>query len=127
MPGLMKSLEDNLLRHDEADRKKRPYAFVDAGAEILFIQNVARMLGCTVDQTRRIPSELLPARQGPGKRRLYLKEDVIRYVRGMGSKASFVETPRRATGQSKAELVDVEPSNVETIEAARLRLREEVS
>jgi len=63
----------------EAERRNHPYRFADK--EVFFVSNVAQMLGCSVDQARRIPRNELPAYRGPGKWLLYFREDVIRYVR----------------------------------------------
>jgi hypothetical protein len=49
-------------------------------SEILTVTHVAAFLQCSVDAARRIPRAELPARQGPGKVLLYLREDVISYV-----------------------------------------------
>jgi hypothetical protein len=50
-------------------------------SEILTVTHVAAFLQCSVDAARRIPRTELPARQGPGKVLLYLREDVISYVK----------------------------------------------
>ena len=62
-----------------AERREHPFRFADK--DVLYVQNVAQMLGCSVDQARRIPRNELPAYRGPGRWLLYLREDVIRYVR----------------------------------------------
>lgn len=62
-----------------ADRRKRPYLHADP--DVFFVENAAQMLGCSVDEARRIPRTELPAHRGPGKRLLYLRDDVMRYVR----------------------------------------------
>ncbi len=50
-------------------------------AEILSIENVAQILNCSVDRVRRISRKELPARSGPGRGLLYLREDLISYVK----------------------------------------------
>ena len=49
--------------------------------DILVTEDVARILHCAVDTVRRIPRDELPVYRGPGRYNLYLREDVIRYVR----------------------------------------------
>ena len=49
--------------------------------DILVIEEVARLLHCSVDTLRRVPKEELPAYRGPGRKHLYLREDIIRFVR----------------------------------------------
>ena len=54
---------------------------VVADADILVTEDVASMLHCAVDTVRRIPRDELPVYRGPGRYNLYLREDLIRYVR----------------------------------------------
>ncbi len=49
--------------------------------DILVIEDVARLLHCSVDTLRRVPKEELPVYRGPGRKHLYLREDIIRFVR----------------------------------------------
>ena len=49
-------------------------------SDILSIEEVSDLIRCAVDTVRRIPRDRLPVYR-PGKRNLYLREDVIRYVR----------------------------------------------
>lgn len=49
--------------------------------DILTVDQVAKLLRCSVDTVRRIPREELPAYQGPGKWVLYLRADLIQYLR----------------------------------------------
>lgn len=48
---------------------------------VLTIQGVAELLHVTVGTVRKIPSSELPSTKKPGRRKLYLKEDVERYLR----------------------------------------------
>ncbi len=57
---------------------KRPAPLLDR--EILTIEDVASLLRCSPDTVRRIPRDRLPAYR-PGKRNLYLRDDIMRYVR----------------------------------------------
>jgi helix-turn-helix protein len=77
--GLLSKLTERLIKADVELRRQYPYRF--ATGDILFIENVAEMLGCSVDHVRRIPRSELAASRGAGRRLLYLREDVIRYVR----------------------------------------------
>ena len=49
--------------------------------DVLVIEDVARLLRCSVDTLRRVPKDELPVYRGPGRKHLYLREDVIRFVR----------------------------------------------
>lgn len=49
--------------------------------EILDIDQVAAWLRCSVDTVRRIPRTELMPRRGPGRAHLYLREDIIEYLR----------------------------------------------
>jgi hypothetical protein len=77
--GLLQRISDKLRTADDEYRRRYPYRFADR--DILFIENVASMLGCSVDHVRRIERSKLPASRGVGRRLLYLREDVLRYVR----------------------------------------------
>jgi hypothetical protein len=57
---------------------------IAADPDILVVEDVARILRCTVDTARRIPRDQLRSISGPGRRQLYLREDVIAYVRSRG-------------------------------------------
>lgn len=50
--------------------------------EVLTVEGVAEFLHCSVAAARSIPADQLPRHSGPGRRGLFLKEDVVRYVRG---------------------------------------------
>jgi len=58
--------------------------------DILTVEGVAKLLQCTIDAVRRIPDSHLPAHQGPGKHLLYLRDDVITYVRGTSRDGRFI-------------------------------------
>jgi hypothetical protein len=64
-----------------SERWSRATAHVGADPDILVIDDVARILRCTVDTARRIPRDQLRSICGPGRRQLYLREDVIAYLR----------------------------------------------
>lgn len=65
-------------------RKEQPHRFVTSSDNILFVENVAHMLGCGVDHVRRISKSELPAAK-IGKRSTYLRSDVENYVRNLRS------------------------------------------
>jgi hypothetical protein len=67
----------------DEDRKQEPWRYVSLDAPIIFIENVAQMLGCSIDTVRRIPRYQLPARRGASKRLLYLRADVVKYVENL--------------------------------------------
>jgi hypothetical protein len=49
--------------------------------DILSLEETSRILRCTVDTLRRIHRDELPVFRGPGRGNLYLREDVIEFVR----------------------------------------------
>lgn len=49
--------------------------------EVLTIEGLAEYLHCAVPTARAIPPTELPRRSGPGRRVLFLKDDVHRYLR----------------------------------------------
>jgi hypothetical protein len=64
---------------------------VGADPDILVVEDVARVLRCTLDTARRIPRDQLRSISGPGRRRLYLREDVLAHVRSLGRSAPNAE------------------------------------
>jgi hypothetical protein len=75
---LLQTLKNRL----DENRKLEPWRYVPPDAPIIFIENVAQMLGCSIDTVRRIPRNQLPARRGASKRLLYLRADV-KYVENL--------------------------------------------
>ena len=59
--------------------------------DVLTVAGVAGVLRCAEDTVRRIPRDELPVYR-PGKRNLYLRDDLLRYIRS------------RRVGQSAADL-----------------------
>ncbi len=49
-------------------------------AEVLTVEGVAALLWCSPDTVRRVPRDRLPVYR-VGKRNLYLREDIIRFIR----------------------------------------------
>lgn len=64
-------------------RRKKPHLYIDAfRSEILYVENVAELLGASVDTIRRIPAHQLP-RKKIGRRSIYLRSDVDEYARSV--------------------------------------------
>ena len=51
--------------------------------DILEIEDVAKILRCSVDKVRRIPKTELVARTGPGKKLLYHRADIRNYFKNL--------------------------------------------
>jgi hypothetical protein len=83
---LLSSISKSAIALDEEYRRGHPYRFADR--DVFYVENVARMLGCSTDQARRIPRNQLPAYSGPGKRLMYLREDVLEYIRSRPVRSS---------------------------------------
>lgn len=58
--------------------------------DILTVEGVAKLLQCTIDAVRRIPDSHLRAHQGPGKHLLYLRDEVVTYVRRSSRDGRFI-------------------------------------
>jgi len=81
---LMERIAQATLHAYDADRRANPERFTNApdglGPDFLFVENVARMLACSVDHVRRIPRQALPASK-VGNRLIYQRVDVEAYIR----------------------------------------------
>ena len=77
--GLLANLGQNVRAAYDADRRRNPHRF-NTDPDVLFVENVAEILGCGVDHVRRISRADLPC-QRVGNRVVYLREDVIAYLR----------------------------------------------
>lgn len=73
--------------HPRADLVSRRKRSLGMDPNILVIEDVARILRCTVDTARRIPRDQLPAYLGPGRHRLYFRQDLFAYVRRLNQPA----------------------------------------
>ncbi|TIM70995.1 MAG: helix-turn-helix domain-containing protein [Mesorhizobium sp.] len=83
-PGtLLENLAARVRTAYDLDRKQNPGRFLaDAdglGRDYLFAENVARMLGCSLDFVRRIPRHRLPVSK-IGQRAIYSKADVQAFI-----------------------------------------------
>lgn len=67
----------------EARQRAREERLRRTDVEILTIEGVAELLHCSVQTARNIPTNELPRYDGPGRRLLYLREEVVRYVRSV--------------------------------------------
>jgi len=86
-PGTLKKPKVRRL----APPGRRPAAASDDGAaeqkrlrrisEVMTVEGVANFLHCSAQAVRGVPEADLPRRRGPGRRLLFLKEDVIAYLR----------------------------------------------
>lgn len=63
----------------ECDSRGGVRPFLDR--DVLSLNEVAIILRCTRDTVRRIPRDELYVYRGPGRARLYLREDLKRYLR----------------------------------------------
>lgn len=57
-------------------------------AGILNIEQAASLLHCSVDTLRRIDSEELPRYDGPGRKNLFMADDLVRFLRRRRIKSS---------------------------------------
>lgn len=77
------TLVERIRRFDDRDRQLNPHRYVGEvdglGPNWLFVENVAAMLGTTVDFIRRISREELPAAI-VGKRVVYARADIDAYI-----------------------------------------------
>ncbi len=83
-----------VMKLNEEARRARPWAYPPRDPKVLVIEEVAGILRCTVDQVRRIPRDRLAPRQGPGKRALYLREDVDTYVDQLSIRSGRIDRSR---------------------------------
>lgn len=111
--GLIDRLAASVRASYEADRRRNPHCFVGSpdglGSEFLFVENVARMLGSSVDFVRRIPRSELPAAK-IGARVIYRRQDVAAFITsrrdsGRGGKLVPSRMQRLSGKGSKLQLV----------------------
>lgn len=92
------TLVERMRRFDDRDRQLNPHRYVGTvgglGANWLFVENVAAMLGTTVDFIRRISREELPA-ASIGKRVIYARTDVDAYIERRMQRTSRHYVPDR--------------------------------
>ncbi len=102
------------LSYDK-DRRENPDRFTSShdglGNDLLFVENVARMLGCGVDFVRRIPRAELPASK-VGARLIYRRADVASYItarRDFGNGAKVVSARKVRSPAAREPLQHVAP------------------
>lgn len=88
-----------------ADARKRAAAekLRRIDCDVLTVQGVAEYLHCSEMKVRAIPEDHLPRYFGPGRRLLYFKEDVHRYLRSNGRRKGAVDDD--IVGRAKARAV----------------------
>ena len=106
--------------------KLKSYQKHYSDTEILSIEEVAGILKCSIDRIRRIPRRELPARTGPGRGLLYLRVDLIAYVKGKPS------SNRRNSGLSPSDrdssyINDQNINNEFDIQSARTTINAKVT
>lgn len=84
-------------RRSPEDRVRLTRGITGADQDILTAEGVAKLLHCTIDAVRRIPDRDLPAHQAAGQYLLYLREDVIAYVKGLPRSAFIVRSTKTPT------------------------------
>lgn len=95
-----------IRRQMEQDRQRNPHLYLMApdglGPNRLFVENVAAMLGCSVDYVRRISRSELPAAT-IGKRVVYARAAVEAYIdrRAEGSGSYCHVSARKPKGGAK--------------------------
>ncbi|MEY9097721.1 hypothetical protein ABIA24_000630 [Sinorhizobium fredii] len=101
----------------EADRRANPHWFIGSpdgqGSEFLFVENVARMLGCGLDFVRRIPRSELPASK-IGARLIFRRADVIAFInsrRDHGAGAKLVPARKVRMPVAREPLQLIAPEN----------------
>lgn len=75
----MRAISTAAREREAEEKRKRPYLYVQPTDDILFVENVAQLLGCSVDYVRRISRRELRAARC-GARLQYLREDVVAYT-----------------------------------------------
>lgn len=107
-----------LRRADELDRQKNPHLYLSSpdglGAKWLFVENVASMLGTTVDFVRRINRRELPAAT-IGKRVIYSRQDVDAFIAGR-----FGTSSRHYVADRKPRAVSSQPETGTLTETGRV-------
>ncbi|MGO6851065.1 MULTISPECIES: helix-turn-helix domain-containing protein [Rhizobium] len=107
------TLIERMRRFDDRDRQLNPHRYVGAvdglGPNWLFVENVAAMLGTTVDFIRRISREELPAAI-VGKRVVYARADIDAYIERRMQRSSRHYVPAR-----KLRVVSREAGSVQNV------------
>ncbi|MBY3137312.1 helix-turn-helix domain-containing protein [Rhizobium laguerreae] len=119
-PTLLDRLGASVRASYETDRRDNPHCFTGSpdglGTEFLFVENVARMLGCGVDFVRRIPRGELPASK-IGARLIYRRADVVALInlrrdQGRGAKRVPARKPLMSAQGSTLQLITPDDEGV---------------
>jgi hypothetical protein len=128
--GLLRSLGQTLRALDDADRKANPHRFIGErdglGPDFLFVENVARMLGCNVDHVRRIPRHALPASR-VGQRLIYDRTDVQSYVRSLRDVGTAPVQQFHSLGLASRVAEQAQPATFDPLAIVRDHLRGDTS
>jgi hypothetical protein len=87
------------IRRIEKEQARRT-AHIGADDEFLVIEDVARILRCSVDQLRRVPQTVLPSYRSFGRRRIYRRCDLDPALRTLNAPRSGADhLMREISGQ----------------------------
>jgi hypothetical protein len=112
-----------VMKLDEDARRAEPWKFPPRNPHILTVEEVAGILHCSVDQVRRLPRDQLSPRQGPGKRAIYLHEDIMQLALQLPLRGGRKFTPvalQRVVNSPASQIV---PSVSVDLDAALKRVR----
>ncbi len=89
-----------VMKLDEEARRAEPWKFPPRNPYIFTVEEVAGILHCSIDQVRRIARDQLAPRQGPGKRAIYIQEDVLRFAQQLAVRGGrkFAPLPSEEPG-----------------------------
>lgn len=90
------------------EKKEAKLALKRIDVEVLAIEGVANYLHCSVQTARNVPASELPRAQKPGRRNLYMREDIDEYVRR--NKNQVQNRDKDSIGSQR--LIDSEADNV---------------
>ena len=103
------SIQKQLRRINKIrERNESELAVKRINADVLTIEGVANYLHCSVQTVRSISENELPRTLKPGRRLLFLKGDVVEYVRRNRTKSDLVDKNSLEVGQ----LINSEADNV---------------
>lgn len=80
MPARRKPIRVRVGRHNQSKRQQKSKELTRLD-DVMTVEGVARFLHCSVQAVRNVSPTDLPKRWGPGRRILYLRDDVIAYLR----------------------------------------------
>lgn len=80
---------------------------------LLTTNEVAQLLGASVDTVYRISRDELPAYRGAGKERMYFKDDVLNYVRQRRVSTAIKKVDPHGTTPTTAGMANVVPFDID--------------